>query len=294
LRGVADNPVVTAVVVTWNSASELPSLLDSLVANPPSVPWEVVVVDNGSADATVAAARRHPAGARVIANARNRGLAAANNQGMRAARGSAYLICNPDVAVAPGCVDELLGCLDRHPRAAFAIARLAHPDGSLQTGVGDLPSLREALAGRRSARRRAPVSGMWWDGWSHDQERRVGHGSESCYLVRAAAVAEFGLQDEGYRLDWEGFDWSARAEAAGWEVWFCPTAHATHAGGASIRQAATARWVASTHLGMHRYFAARSPAWARPLLALAIGVRMVAKLAAAGVRRPLYQRAHRS
>ncbi len=282
-------PLVTVVVVTWNSATTIDGLLDSLPAAT-TEPYEVVVVDNGSRDDTVERARAHPSRPRVVANPRNRGLAAGNNQGLAAARGEVVLICNPDVVVAPGAVDALLACAARHPRAALVIARLTHEDGTLQRGVGDLPRFREAFAGRRASRLRRPDTGFWWDGWAHDEERQVGHGTEACYLVRRTALADVGGQDEGYRLDWEGLDWAARVAEAGWEVWFCPSAQAVHLGGVSVRQARL-RWVVWSHVGMYRYFAARRPAL-RPVLALAVGGRLLAKLAMYG-RADLYDRALR-
>jgi GT2 family glycosyltransferase len=269
--------------------------LASLARHAPSVPWEAIVVDNGSADGSVAAVEAAAPWAQVIANDRNRGLAAANNQGLREARGEAVVISNPDVLFHKGTVDELLAALDRHPRAAFVVPRVLHPDGTLQTGAGDLPTVADALLGRQVARRRSragATSGFWWDGWDHDEERPIGHGAEACYMVRAAALDDVGLQDEAYFLDWEGIDWSARAWGAGWEVWFCPAAHATHSGGASVRQVPV-RWVIRSHRGMYRYFKARRPAALRPALWLAFTTRASAKLVAVAARVPMHERALR-
>lgn len=289
---MSHDPVVTLVVVTWNSADVVGDLLDSLQSDPPAVAYEVVVVDNASADRTLDLVGSHAVGARIIANPDNRGLAAANNQGMAAARGAFLLICNPDIVLRAGAVDALLDCASRHPAAAFVVAKLTHPDGTLQTGVGDLPSFREAFLGRAAARRRRTDSGFWWDGWPHDVECRIGHGQEACYLVRASALPEVGVQDEGYRLDWEGIDWAARVGEAGWELWFCPAAEVMHVGGTSLRKARV-RWVVWSHRGMYRYFAARSPRPVRPLLMTAVALRGLLKLALL-VRPDLYARALRA
>jgi N-acetylglucosaminyl-diphospho-decaprenol L-rhamnosyltransferase len=164
-----------------------------------------------------------------------------------------------------------------------------HPDGSLQPGAGDLPTLREALAGRVAQHRRAATSGFWWDAWEHDQERRIGHGSEAAYLVRRAAITQMGSQDERYVLDWEGIEWSRRAARAGWQVWFCPDAEIVHVGGVSIRQAQV-RWIVGTHRGMYHYFAdGRSPL-GRGAVAGLIGGRAAAKLTAHAAGRALYER----
>jgi len=282
------SPVVSAVVVNWNGGDTLLDSLGSLAANPPSVPWEAIVVDNASTDGSPDRVAAELPWARLVRNDDNRGLAAANNQGIVASDAPYVLVCNPDIIVGPGAVDALLDVLERRPRAAWAVARLVRPDGTVQTSVGDLPRLGDALLGRRwqlvraDRRRDARQRGFWWDGWGHDEEVAIGHGMEACYLVRRAAIAEIGLQDDGFPLDWEGIDWAARAHDAGWEVWFCPAAEVVHLGGVSVRQVRF-RWVVRSHRGMYRYFAKRSPVVARPLLGVAFGSRGLLKAAAMAV-----------
>ncbi len=289
-----DTPELSVVIVAWNSGQELVNCVRSLYDNPPSVAWEAIVVDNGSTDGSIEALQSAFPATRVLANHRNRGLAAGNNQGIEASGGQFVLISNPDVLYSPGALDALLGLMRRRSRAAFAIAKLIHPGGALQTSAGDLPTAREALLGQRlSHRASGECSGVWWHAWAHDEERQIGHGAEACYLVRRAAIEDFGLQDERFVLDWEGLDWSRRATEAGWEVWFCPSAVVTHLGGVSVRQAPR-RWIISTHLGMYRYFASRTALPARPLLAATIAVRAMAKLVAVALGARMYERARRA
>ena len=269
---------VSAVVVNWNGGTTVVDTVDSLLRHPPSGDFEVIVVDNASSDGSPdRIAEAFPA-VRVLRNADNRGLAAANNQGIAAARHDRLLVCNPDVLVPAGALDALCACLDRHPRAAWVVPRLRRPDGTLQTAVGDLPTLGEALLGRAGRARRR----FWWDGFAHDEEVAVGHAMECCYLVRREVVDAIGGQDERYFLDWEGIDWAARAGAAGWEIWFCPDAEIVHVGGGTLRQVPL-RWVRGSHVGMYRYFATRSSPLARVPLAVAVGARGVAKAAAVAV-----------
>jgi N-acetylglucosaminyl-diphospho-decaprenol L-rhamnosyltransferase len=272
-------PTVTAVIVTWRSASTIGRCLTSLADTDADVSVAAVVVDNASTDATAQEVERRAPWAKLIRNPTNRGLAAANNQGMREAAGEWVLISNPDVVYEPRTVPELVACAERHPRAAIVLPRLFNEDGSTQTSVGDLPRFREAMLGRGYSASRSAARGFWWDGWSHDTEIAVGHGAESCYLVNPAAMADVGMQDEKFALDWEGVDWAARFVAAGWEIWFTPAARATHIGAVSTRQARL-RWIVRTHRGMYRYFALRSPRWLRPALAAAVSARALVKMAA--------------
>lgn len=288
VRAAAD---VAVVIVTWNAKGPLLDCLASLAPTAETGVLDVVVVDNASGDGTVAAVADAAPWARCIANPTNRGLSAANNQGIAATTAPFVCISNPDVVYRPGTIPALRAAMDHHPRAAFTFARLVHPDGSLQTTVGDLPTLRDAVLGRQAARRRPVDHGFWWDGWAHDEDRRIGHGLEACYLVRREALAEIGIQDEGFWLDWEGIDWCARAAELGWESWFVAGAEATHVGGVSLRQAQT-RWIVESHRSMHRYFSLRSRPAVRPLLAALFGARAAVKLVSARLRVADYDASH--
>jgi N-acetylglucosaminyl-diphospho-decaprenol L-rhamnosyltransferase len=282
------------VIVTWNSRGAVLECLEAMRTNPPSRPWEAVIVDNASTDGTVDAIRHAAPWARVIANSDNRGLAAGNNQGIASSSAPLVLVANPDTTVRPGAVDALVNLLERHPRAAFAIPRLRHPDGALHVSAGDLPTLRDALLGRQVQRlRQQRGRGFWWDGWAHDEERRIGRGHEACYLVRRDAITEVGLQDEAYFLDWEGIDWTARVRDAGWEVWFTPDAEVVHHGGLSIRQAPW-RWIVRSHRGMYRYFATRRSRLFRPLLVTVFAARALIKAAAMALGPARYDRGQRA
>ena len=153
----ATDPQMSAVIVSWNSGDALLGTLRSLAEHPPSVPWEAIVVDNASHDGSPDRVRDELPAVRLLRNDRNRGLAAANNQGIAASQSPFILICNPDIVVRAGAVDALLDLLRRHPRAAFAVAKLVRPDGSLQTVAGDLPTLTEALLGRQAQLRVTPL-----------------------------------------------------------------------------------------------------------------------------------------
>jgi N-acetylglucosaminyl-diphospho-decaprenol L-rhamnosyltransferase len=114
---------VTAIVVAHDSAHALPGCLDAL--SEAGVP--TLVVDNASRDGSHEVAERH--GARVVRNARNEGYGRANNIGARAVESAFILVCNPDVAVEPGAVAELLNATRRYPDAGFFAPRIVEPSG---------------------------------------------------------------------------------------------------------------------------------------------------------------------
>lgn len=289
-------PAISVVIVNWNSGDELARCLESIATTAPASVREVIVVDNASSDDSVATACSIARGTRWILNRTNRGLAAANNQGLLASTGDCVVFTNPDVLFQPDAFNALVSCLGRHPDAAFVVPRVEYPDGALQTTAGDLPTLTEALLGRQHQRRKSrfgEAAGFCWDGWPHDEERLVGRAGDVCYGARREALLTIGLLDEGFPLAWEAIDWSARARALGWSIWFCPDAALVHAADTSTSNASRARWVLMTHHGMYRYFAKRRVTAWHPLLAAAFAIRGAVKIAAMSSGAPPDERARR-
>jgi N-acetylglucosaminyl-diphospho-decaprenol L-rhamnosyltransferase len=285
---------LSCVVVTWNSAGVVGECIRSLQGAARGVNMDVIVVDNGSRDETLDIVRATAPDARIIANPSNQGLAAANNQGIRASQSPYILICNPDVIFEPGSVKAMLDLVERRPKAGWVVPRLTYEDGTTQTSVGDLPTFFEAFAGRQVSRRRDPgrPTGFWWDGWEPDEEQLIGRSHEAAYIVRRAAVDAVGLQDPRYVLDWEGTDWAERFRRAGWELWVEPAAQVIHLGGTSIRTIPF-RWIVSQHRGMYTYFADRTASGWKPFLVGAIMFRALLKMGLVAAGLPMYQWAHR-
>ena len=97
---------LSVVIVTHNSAdavaASLPALCSQLRDDD-----ELVVADNASADATLAAVASHAPAAVVLETGANLGFAAAANAGARAARGELLVFLNPDATPAPGFIEAI-------------------------------------------------------------------------------------------------------------------------------------------------------------------------------------------
>lgn len=102
---------VSIVIPHWNRCAVLAELLQSIERQvlPPGTEVEVVVVDNGSTDGSVAMAQK--AGARVVALGRNEGVSRAFNHGIRASKGEWVALVNNDVELAPTWLAELHAAL---------------------------------------------------------------------------------------------------------------------------------------------------------------------------------------
>src|SRR2546426_3289673 len=133
---------LSIIMVNWNGGELLRSCLKSIAQAPPSVAYEIVVVDNASSDQSVAWLRGGEVSAllpgvhvHVIENALNEGFSSANNQAMAYSRAPMMFLLNPDTEVTKGAIDTLIACLRSGERIGACGPRLLKTDGSLQHSV---------------------------------------------------------------------------------------------------------------------------------------------------------------
>jgi GT2 family glycosyltransferase len=106
---------VSIVIVTFDNLVYTRLCLESLLANTDYSSYEVIVVDNGSTDGTADYLHRlelHHPHVRVVYNDRNRGFAAANNQGLALAAGDVLVLLNNDTIIPYGWLARLVRHLE--------------------------------------------------------------------------------------------------------------------------------------------------------------------------------------
>src|SRR5207249_3352554 len=93
---------------------------------------EVIVVDNNSADNTVAQVREKFPQVNLIANPHNAGFSAATNQALRISQGRYILLLNPDTEVTDESLASMIGFLDQHENVGLLGPMLKTPTGEIQ------------------------------------------------------------------------------------------------------------------------------------------------------------------
>ncbi|MCA9751396.1 MAG: glycosyltransferase family 2 protein, partial [Gemmatimonadetes bacterium] len=125
-------PEISIAIVSYNTADYLRRCLETLRQSGTRRAFEVIVVDNASADGSPDLVRGEFPDVRLIANRDNLGYSRAVNQAIRAAAGTYVLILNPDIEVMEGSIDALAEHMDRNPETGIAGGKLLNPDGTLQ------------------------------------------------------------------------------------------------------------------------------------------------------------------
>jgi GT2 family glycosyltransferase/glycosyltransferase involved in cell wall biosynthesis len=226
---------VTVVIVTYNSAAVLAACLDSLPSGMAEVPYQLVVVDNASTDASLDLVAKLAPTAKIVRLSDNRGYAAGINAAIQAATPSdAVLVLNPDIRLAAGSVGPLLDALAR-PSTGIAVPRLIDPDGRLQHSLRREPTvlraLGEAVLGGRRASRFGLLSEVIGDPVSYEQPRTSDWATGAAMLIARSCLEAVGSWDESFFLYSEETEFALRARDAGWTLRYVPEAVFVHLGG---------------------------------------------------------------
>lgn len=120
------NPAVSVVIPVLDGAATLPDCLDALAAQRDAPPFEVVVVDNGSGDDTVAIASAHSLAPTVLHEGR-RGSYAARNAGLARARATALAFTDADCVPDAGWLATGCAALGSSDLVAGAVQPLGNP-----------------------------------------------------------------------------------------------------------------------------------------------------------------------
>src|SRR4051794_1951814 len=241
------------IVPTRERAGYLDVALASIAPQAAAAGAELLVVDDGPDPATRATARRH--GARYVAHDASRGLNAARNTGIDAARGDLLVFVDDDVAARPGWLAALLRA-DRH----------AEPDVSVLTGPIHARFEDHRL---RSCGREAPPITTQDHG---PEDRDVAHAWGANMTVRRGAIARAGRFDETRELYGDEQEWQDRVRAAGGRIRYVAAAALDHprAGDdARLRALAGAAYGRGRASRRFDRFKGRAPSLARELRVLA-------------------------
>jgi hypothetical protein len=233
-----DNPAVTRQqtigvgIASFNGRELLQATLPSFVAQTLTID-RIVIVDDGSTDGTAQWLAQTWPGIRVIEHGTNRGITAALNTCLRGLIDLDLVgLFNNDVEVAPRCLAELADAMRGNRKAAAAGPKLLnYMDRDLIDGAGDTYAW-SGMAGRRGHGER--------DLGQYDSPDHVFGVCGGAALYRREALEEVGLFDEDFEAYYEDVDWSFRAQLAGYQVLYVPSAVAYHMSSATVGRGMTA------------------------------------------------------
>lgn len=248
---------LSIIIVNWNGGKLLRRCAETIVTSQPGATYEIVIVDNASADDSLDQLRASELLAplisnqqlRVLQNSENRGFGAANNQGFAATDSPFVFLLNLDTEVRAGTIDTLMQSLASDETIGVCGPRILNSDGSLQISAFFNPprvwhtvlsQLKLYLLLPRGIRGEL-LLGRHWD---HNRRRSVPMLSGAAMLARRRMIDEVGGFNERFHMYSEDTEWCWRITKANWKLMFVPEAVLLHHGAESSKK----RWSSQERL----------------------------------------------
>lgn len=216
-------PLISIMIVAYNSASVIRACLESIPAACTQHIYEVLLIDNGDGSTEQLVGQAFP-DVRIVPSKGNVGFAAGNNAIAAEARGPYLLLLNPDVEMKPGALDRLMGGAVAHAEAAawggVTLDRNDQPDLGNTVHIPSLKEMASRVVGRSIAAAQ-PAKGI-------ESDAPVEVLSGSFVMFSRAAWDEVGGLDERYFLYCEEVDLFFRLARRGHTFWRIAESRARH------------------------------------------------------------------
>lgn len=217
----SDEPHASIVIPVYDAFDHTLACLDAIREQAGERPFEVIVSDDGSVDAT-RELESVVAGVRVVRSPSNRGFIDACNRGAAASRGEFLVFLNNDTLVSERWLEQLLAPFE-DPEVGLVGAQLVYPDGRLQEAGGIVFSDGSAWNHGRGDDPAHPKYAFRSD---------ADYCSGACLAIRRELFLGLGGFDTRYApMYYEDVDLAFAVRAAGRRVVYQPAAKIVHAEG---------------------------------------------------------------
>lgn len=213
----------TVVIPNYNGIKYLQNCIKSLSCAREKRDFHILVVDNGSKDGSLEAAREYEAGGllELVAFPENMGFCKAVNEGIRRCKTEYVLLLNNDTEVTERFVEELEDFMDVHPKAFSVSSKmLSLKEPEVIDDCGDLYCALGWAFGLGKGR----------DASCYEKDGRVFAACGGASLYRREVFDKIGLFDENHFAYLEDIDIGYRALIYGYRNYYCHSAVVYHAG----------------------------------------------------------------
>ncbi len=225
-------PLVSIIIPHWRGQKILQRALSSL-QRISYRPLEILLIDNGCDDGSIAEAQHKFPGVRVIVAERNLGFAGGCNLGLHLAAGKYALLFNDDAEATPDFLEPLVEIMENDPQVAACqpkIRSLEFPEKFDYAGAngGFLD-----IFGFPFCRGRIFMT-LEDDRGQYDDRCDLFWASGACCLLRLSALQQVGLLDVNFFAHMEEIDLDWRLHLAGYRVVSAPESEVRHHAGSTL------------------------------------------------------------
>ncbi len=213
-------PLVSIIIPHYNLPDMLETCIKSVLENTQQIPFELIVVDNGSDNTTEEMIDKFDDyGVLYLRNRKNEGFARACNRGAREAKGDYLVFLNNDTEVQLGWLRAMMRGIDEEPDVGIVGARLLFPNRTIQhTGIAISSDLLPAHIYSN-----APAN------LPNVLKRRFYQAvTAACMLVKRELFLNLNGFDEKYKNGFEDVDFCLRSRQKNFRVLYEPEAVVIH------------------------------------------------------------------
>lgn len=230
---------LSIIVLSFNTKELLRECLASIKKNAGSaLNYELIVVDNASADGSEKMVREEFKDAILIANKKNLGYTRGNNEGVKIAKGRYILFLNADTYVYAKTLETMVAFMDEYKDAGAATCRVELPNGKLDDSCHrGFPTPWRAFCHFVGFSRIFPRSrifagySMGWEDLS--KTHQIDSCSGAFMIVRRSAGEQINWWDEDFFWYGDDLDFCYRLNEKDQKVYFMPTVKILHYKGVS-------------------------------------------------------------
>jgi GT2 family glycosyltransferase len=226
---------LSIIIVNWNSTDFTRKCISSILSTTRNLEYEIIVVDNASADDSYRRLCEQSEKVRLIGSPENVGFARANNLGFRGSFGKYVLFLNPDTETIGPAINLMYSCLESSPTVGAAGCKLLNADLSVQTScVQRFPTIFNQVTDIEWLRLRFPNLGLWGIRplFSKDPDIRadVEVLAGACVMLRREVFETIGYFSTDYFMYAEDIDLCYKIMKAGWKLRYVGSGSIVHYG----------------------------------------------------------------
>ncbi len=250
--------MLSILIVNWNTKDLLLACLSSIQRFAPSVPHEVIVVDNASKDGSAEMVRQEFPSVSLLEPGANTGYAKGNNLAFAVAKGEMLLTLNPDTEFSDGSLQLAVEEFLKHPNHGCHSIKLVSPDGTAQRSVRRLPTLTGVLVDVLGIGSLFSSVSYKFDSFNYNKSGDAPQPMGTFLMFRRKALEAVGDPkkpfDEHFPIFFNEVDLLKRLNDAGWPCRYFAGASVLHYHGASTKKQAKKAMVWESHKSLVRYF----------------------------------------
>lgn len=214
-------PDISIITVNYNGFKDTCEMIES-VQEHVSCPYELIVVDNGSARNEARLMQEKYPRHIILRSEQNLGFAGGNNLGIRVARGKYIMLLNNDTYLVDDSLQNLCKTLEKHPEIGGVSPKIkfAFPPQRIQY-AGFTPFSKFTLRNHTIGYNKA-------DKGQYDTPTPTAFLHGAAMMLKPEVVEETGLMSEKFFLYYEEMDWCSRITGKGYQLWYDPQCTVYH------------------------------------------------------------------